>query len=82
METHTHTFTHSLGIKKGESATFFNTFINSGGKSLLMKKLLEAVWGFENLRNFTVQLTDDLVYGLLPGRINIFACDNGIEKLS
>lgn len=47
-----------------------------------MEELLEAVWGFENLRNFTVQFADDLVYGLLPGRINIFACDNGIEKLS
>lgn len=50
-------------------------------QSLLVKEFLEAVRGFENLRNFTIQLADDLVYGLLPGRVNIFACDDGIEKL-
>lgn len=49
---------------------------------LLVEQLLQAVWGFENLRDFTVQLTNDLVDGLLPGGINIFAGNNGIEKLS
>lgn len=50
-------------------------------KSLLMQKLLQTIGRFENLWDLTVQLADDLVYGLLPGRINIFACHNGIEKL-
>lgn len=50
-------------------------------QSLLVKEFLQAVRGFENLRDLTIQLADDLVDGLLPGRVYIFARNDGIEKL-
>lgn len=47
-----------------------------------MQKLLETVWGLKDLWDLTVQFADDLVDGLLPGRVHVFAGHDGIEELS
>lgn len=71
----------------------YKCYLNLGGRGgvkllitrqyhlLLMQKLLQTIGRFKNLWDLTVQLADNLVYGLLPGGINIFACHNSIEKL-
>lgn len=79
---HTHIYEIKIQTEKSDiPGNCYHSYIQRLLRSLLMKQLLEAVRGFEDLGNLTIQLADDLVYGLLPGRINIFASNNGIEKL-
>lgn len=46
-----------------------------------MQKLLKTVWGLEDLWDLAVQFADDLVDGLFPRWVHIFAGHNGIEEL-
>lgn len=43
---------------------------------------METVRGLKDLRDLAVQFADDLVDGLLPGRVHVFAGHDGIEELS
>jgi len=47
-----------------------------------VEELLEAVGGFENLRNLAVQFANHLVDGLLPGWVRILSGNDGVEELS
>lgn len=42
---------------------------------------MKTVWGLEDVGNFAVQFADDLVDGLFPGRVHVFAGHDGVEEL-
>ena len=43
---------------------------------------METVGGLEDLGDLAVQFADDLVDGLLPGWVYVFAGHDGVEELS
>lgn len=42
---------------------------------------MKTIRGLEDLRDLAVQFADDLVDGLLPGWVHVFAGHNGVEEL-
>lgn len=43
---------------------------------------METVGGLEDFRDLAVEFADNLVDGLLPGRVQVFAGHDGIEEFS
>lgn len=46
-----------------------------------MEKLLQTVGGLEDLGNLAIQFADDLVDGLFPRGVHVFASHDGVEEL-